>query len=131
MDLNLEARLNEKEQNELKRRAYSAMEQLFLEGVSAGRELLREDLHYETEKYIADKILFLSNYFIQDKIWSDQPPANYREKKEVPAYDPDASDFEGRIEGVEQAKNVSVDKESSNYQDEEKPDWAKKEKPFK
>ena len=107
------------------------MEQLFLEGVTTGRELGKDDLHYETEKYISEQILILSNYFIKDNIWSNQPPANYRDKKEIPEYNPDDSEFEGKIENVKDGKTCNEDIDNENNSDIEKPDWASKEKPFK
>jgi hypothetical protein len=137
VDLNLDNRLTEEEQNELKRRVFSVMDQMFLEGISAGRELNREELHYGTEQYIQDKILFLSNYFLQDKIWTDNPPSNYKEKKNVPNYDAENSVFEGRIEKVEDGKNIDVDTEATNTGkpdwaiEEEKPSWADNKRPFK
>lgn len=141
MDLNLDNRLTEEEQNELKRRVFSVMDQMFLEGISAGRELNREELHYGTEQYIQDKISFLSNYFLQDKIWTDNPPANYKDKKNIPKYDAENSAFEGRIEKVEAGKNIDVDKEvgMDGFEDgkpdwakaEKKPSWANDKKPFK
>ena len=141
MDLNLDDRLTDEEQNELKRRVFSVMDQMFLEGISAGRELNREELHYGTEQYIQDKISFLSNYFLQDKIWTDNPPSNYKEKKNIPKYDAVNSKFEGRIEKVEAGKQINVDTEieSDGFDDgkpewakaEEKPSWANDKKPFK
>ena len=130
MDLNLTDRLNEKEQNELKRRAFSAMEQMFLEGLSVGRELNREELHYETEKYIQDKILFLSNYFMNDKVWSEQPPANYREMKIIPELDKSASSLEV-CDGQEISDFENPESTIDSHSDEEKPEWAKKARPFK
>ena len=129
MDLNLDNRLTEEEQNELKRRVFSVMEQMFLEGISTGRELNREELHYGTEQYIQDKISFLSNYFLQDKIWSDNPPSNYKDKKNIPKYDAENSVFEGRIEKVEAGKKIDVNSEvGSATMEDNKPDWAKAEK---
>lgn len=128
MDLNLDTRLTDEEQNELKRRVFSLMEQMFLEGISTGRELNREQFFVETEKYVQDKISFLTNYFVQDKIWADNPPANYREKKNIPVYDTENSTFEGRIEKVEQGKKINVDTEvGSKVMEDNKPDWAKEE----
>jgi len=109
MQLNLENKLKKEEQNEIKRRAYSMMEQLFLEGISVGRELSREDLEYETEKYIKDKIIFLSNYFMNDQVWIEQPPANYRETKEIPTHQPKDTSFGGHIDDLEKHRNVNVD----------------------
>jgi len=137
MDLNLDDRLTTEEQNELKRRVFAVMDQMFMEGISAGRELNREELHYDTEKYIQDKILFLSNYFVNDKVWSEQPPANYREKKHIPSYDETNSEYEGKIDNVENGKKINVDIETtpSNKpdwaKDEKKPVWDNPEKPFK
>ena len=128
MDLNLDTRLTAEEQNELKRRVFSLMEQMFLEGISTGRELNREEFYAETEKYVQDKISFMTNYFVQDKIWSDNPPASYREKKVIKEYDSSKSTFEGRIDKVEQSKNVDVNVEPGSEQMEgNKPDWAKEE----
>ncbi len=129
MDLNLNDKLTEEEQNEIKRRAFSMMEQLFFEGVSTGRELVRENLHFETEKYITDKILFLSNYFLDDKVWSEQPPANYREQKEVPKYEPENAEFGCPIDKIDESRNLNID--DTPETSEEKPEWAKEEKPFK
>lgn len=137
MDLNLDSKLTEAEQNELKRRVFSVMDAMFLEGISAGRELNREELHFGTEKYIQDKISFLTNYFVQDKIWETNPPANYKEKKNIPTYDAANSEFEGRIEKVEAGKKINVDTETNPdnkpdwAKDEVKPDWGDDKKPFK
>ncbi len=141
MNLNLDTRLTAEEQNELKRRVFSLMEQMFLEGISTGRELNREEFFVETEKYVQDKISFLTNYFVQDKIWVDNPPANYKEKKNIPAYDAKNSEFEGRIEKVEDGKKINVDTEVGSAvmednkpdwaKEESKPDWAEEKKPFK
>lgn len=139
MDLNLLEKFNEEEQNELKRRIFSAMNQMILEGVSIGRELQGDDLHFETEKFIQEKILFLSNYFLDDRLWRDQPPADYRDIKVVPKYDPENSILGATVEKVEEGKDVDVnnptkDKSNENRpewsKNEEKPDWADKEKPF-
>ncbi len=142
MKLNLDTRLTEEEQTEIKLRVASLMEQMFLEGISTGRELNREEFFVETEKYTQDKISFLTNYFVQDKIWEENPPPKYKEQKEIPAYDAANSEFEGRIEKVEQGKKINVDTEAGSSvmednkpqwaKDEVKPEWAKTEgKPFK
>lgn len=128
MNLNLDERLTEKEQNELKRRVFSVMDQMFLEGISAGRELNREELHFGTEQYIQDKIAFLSNYFLEDKIWKNNPPSNYKDRKNIPEYDAENSVFEGRIEKVAAGREINVDTEvdMDGFED-RKPDWAKNE----
>ena len=142
MDLNLDDRLSADEQNELKRRVFSLMEQMFLEGVSTGRELNREQLFVETEQYVQDKISFLTNYFVQDKIWRDNPPSSYKEKKVIPSYDTVNSSFEGRIDKVDKGRSINVDTEVGTSvmednkpqwaKDEEKPEWVDSEKkPFK
>ena len=119
IELNLLEKLNEDEQTELQRRLLAIMEQMFLEGISTGRELNREELHVETEKFIQQKIAFLTNYFLIEKIWSSNPPAGYDPKRIIPK--------------IEKPEVDSPLESGPNYEvpdDAEEPEWAKKDRPF-
>ena len=152
MELNLDKKLSEDEQQELQRRVLAVMEQMYLEGISTGRELSRETLNPETEGYINNKIAFLTNYFIKEEVWKNNPPPGYNANKVIPKIQPtgeDSDDYakldkkikmsESSGEGL---KELDVNNEMSDdggmydqkpewAKAEEKPEWLKEKKPFK
>jgi len=118
------------------------MEQMYLEGISTGRELNREDLHVETEKYIKQKMTFLTNYFLVEDIWQKNPPAGYDPKMvipkvEKPECDPgpekDVTDDYGQMNSKlqkamssgEMPQAPDANQEGISMTNEDKPDWAK------
>lgn len=133
MELNLDTRLNEEEQEELKRRVYSIMEQMYMEGITAGRELSRENLHPDTERYIQDKISFMTNYFVMEQIWQGQPPSGYNPKREIPKFEKDSdvkNDYQTMVKKMESgdtSKEINPNTEMDGKKADQKPDWAKEE----
>jgi len=136
VSLNIKDKLNDDEQQELQRRLLAIMEQMYMEGISAGRELNREDLHTETEKYIKQKIAFLTNYFMMEEIWHSNPPAGYDAKRVIPTVEAPTSDeddygrinkkLESSMENGEMPSTPNPDEEMIEKSD-QKPDWAKNE----
>jgi len=80
MKIELETKISNDDLEEIKRRAFIAMEQMFLEGISVGRDLGTTDLHYEAEKLIYKQINELTNYFVGDRIWEDNIPSPKQEE---------------------------------------------------
>ena len=148
--LNITDRFTEEEQQELQRRVLAVMEQMYMDGISAGRDLSREDLHTETETYIRQKIAFLTNYFIMEQMWQSNPPPGYDAKKVIPKIEASTteSDDYGRINKKLQAsmekgempsapnpdeemdEEGRFDQKPKWSQDEDVPDWINKKKPF-
>lgn len=114
MDLNLEQRFNEQELNEIRKRAFSFAEQLFLEGISVGRELNREEIYDTTEQFVRDKISAMTAYFIRDDLWRAMPPHGYNPNPDVDmpvAIDDYTSNIAEAIETAkEHTKKETLDK---------------------
>lgn len=144
ISLNLKDKLNSDEQKELQRRLLALMEQMYLDGISAGRELNREVLYSETEKYINKKLAFLTNYFLDENIWEKNAPVGYDPKKEIPTLEPvccstNKTDFDNIQQQIDD-DSFESNPNSKLYVDSNIPDWAKEQevpewvsekKPFK
>lgn len=141
MKINLVDKLTPEEINELQKRAYSFAEQMFFSGLSTGRELNREPLQEKTEKYIRDRLSYMTSYFIRDDVWEIMPPQGYNPNPniEVPEFNISESEFKGDVEKMMgMAKDtVGVIAETADNnrpdwsKDELKPSWADDKRPFK
>jgi hypothetical protein len=130
ISLNLTEKLEAEEQTELQRRLLALMEQMYLEGISTGRELSREDLHAETEKYITQKMAFLTNYFMEEKVWEQNPPAGYDPKRDIPTLEIPENDSPANNDMVAPGENLPDPNKEVGDDREPEPEWAKKDRPF-
>jgi len=85
MKLLLTDKLTNEELIELKKRVSIMMEEMFMEGITTGRELYTDDLHPDTERLIKNRIDSISKYVLDDIIWTrnhneDNPDSNEIEK---------------------------------------------------
>lgn len=124
IELNLPEKLNAEEQEELQRRLLALMEQMYLEGISTGREMNREDLHVETEKYINQKMAFLTNYFLIENVWSANPPAGYDPKREIPSLELPENDSPANADMMMPGEEVADPNREMGEDREPKPEWA-------
>lgn len=86
MNLDLINRLTIDEQDEIKRRVFTVMNQSYLDGITAGRELNREPLYEDAQKLIEERISYMSNFFMNDAIWDEAPPRGYNPDAKIPEY---------------------------------------------
>jgi hypothetical protein len=131
MKLNLTERLNEDEITEIRKRAFSFAEQMFMQGVSVGRELNREDMYNQTETYIKDKISAMTAYFVRDDIWEAMPPRGYNPNPNVGVPNPSTqfkATMDDAINRAAAGPTHSVNMNATTT--EEKPEWADKPRPF-
>ena len=135
MDLNLEERFTAEELNEIRKRVFSFADQMFLEGVSVGRELNREEIYDTTEKFVKDKLSAMTSYFVRDDLWKSMPPHGYNSNPAVNIIDPtDDTVIDGYENSIKTAINRNPENMMNNVEDdihpagtqpEEKPEWAK------
>ena len=131
MKLNLQERFNEEELTEIRKRAYSFAEQMFMQGVMVGRDLNREDLYNSTEDFVKAKISAMTAYFVRDDIWEAMPPRGYNPDPAVGVPEPNP-DFVSFIDkAVQNAEAGPVKVVNSNAPNEDKPEWADQVRPFK
>lgn len=140
MKLELESKLNELEINELRKRVFSFAEQMFMEGLSTGRELNRELLQASAETFMKDRISYMTSYFVRDEIWEAMPPHGYNPNPNVPVREfiKEQSAFPGDVDTMLAtakagdgmlAESVNINKpEWADKQ--EIPEWANKARPF-
>lgn len=110
MDLNLEDRFTEQELNELRKRVFSFADQMFMEGVSVGRELNREEIYDTTEQFVRDKLSAMTAYFVRDDLWKSMPPHGYNPDPNVDIPEPcdDLSDnFQQSIDTAQANSHLS------------------------
>lgn len=132
MKLNLTEKLNSDEITEIRKRVFSFVEQMFMQGVSVGRELNREGLQSETETFIKDRISAMTAYFVRDDIWEAMPPYGYNPDPQIGV--PDASEMMmGRMEkSIQTAQKGIVNISNQGQQnDEPLPEWINSTRPFK
>lgn len=135
MKLNLRERLTEEEINELRKRVFGFAHQMFLNGLTTGRELNREIIMNEAEQFIKDKISAMSKYFVDDDIWEVMPPVGYNPDPKVKIADPSRKmnvlmdeAIKKAGDGIHNATNAAMGMDPSHM--EEKPEWADKFRPF-
>lgn len=87
MKLDLLTRLTPEEQEEIKRRVFTVMNQSYLDGITTGRELNREPLYEGAQELIEERISYMSNFFMNDDIWDSAPPRGYNPNAQIPTYD--------------------------------------------
>ena len=131
MDLKLEERLTPEEITELRKRAFSFADQMFMEGISIGRALARDDFHSTTETFVKDKISAMTAYFVRDDIWEIQPPVGYNPDPNVPLPEPSQQMRHRVVHSIEMAADpLSFVNDVDHREDdrfpkpEEKPEWA-------
>lgn len=105
MDLNLREKLTDDEILEIKKRVFSFVDQMFLEGISVGRELDKEEIFDSTEQYIRDQLSTMTEYFIRDDIWTAMPPQGYNADPNIPISQPDTLTEENFENEIAVAKN--------------------------
>jgi hypothetical protein len=129
MDLKLEERFNTEELNEIRKRVFSFADQMFLEGVSVGRELNRDLIYGETEQFVRDKLSAMTAYFVTDSLWTAMPPHGYNPDPSVDIPKPSdavASTFGKSIKrSITGECNAQQKPEDVGLVSEEKPDWVK------
>lgn len=145
MKLNLQERFTPEEITELRKRVFSFTEQLFLEGITVGRELVRENLYSDTEKAITRRISNMTKYLIEDDIWEKMPPHGYNPDPNAGLeefdYAPEGGhvcgpdcNHDGTANHVDHTTGMQPPQEGQNMvnrTDEEPPAWASEIKPFK
>ena len=134
MKLNLRERMTEEEITELRKRVFGFAHQMFVNGVTVGRELNRELIMNDTEQHIKDKISAMSKYFIDDGIWEAMPPVGYNPDPRVKIPDPSSMMNELMGQAIKNASegihNAANSLQNANHPPIEKPEWADKVKPF-
>jgi len=95
MKLDLKDRLSVEEQTELKRRLSAVMNEMYLDGISAGRELHREPLHEDTEKFIQERLLKLCEFFLEEETWKHFELPDYPQNDEIPPEEDSEEDGTG------------------------------------
>ena len=134
MDLNLKEKLSPEEIVEIRKRVFSFADQMFMEGISIGRSLDREDFQSTTEDFVRDKISAMTEYFVRDDLWKAQPPIGYNPDPNVDLPEPShtmRSSVENSIDMAEDpGGNINdVEHEHDEFK-EEKPEWANQKRPF-
>lgn len=122
MDLNIEERFTPEEIIELRKRVFSFADQMLTEGISIGRELSREQLFSDTERFIKDKLSAMTSYFIDDKMWKIMPPMGYNPDPAVDIPQPTRPMEKGYAKAIKDAENP-LDK-INRRQKVEKPQWV-------
>jgi hypothetical protein len=139
MKLELDKKLTTEEITELRKRVFSFTDQMFMEGLSIGRELNREPFHEKTEQYVKDRISAMTSYFINDALWDSMPPRGYNPDPNVDIPEP-SEEMSNKMNGaIQTAGNGGCEPDNlENFADDpdapprpEKPDWANKARPFK
>lgn len=135
MKLNLMERLTEEELVEIRKRVFSFADQMFMEGISVGRELSKDDFHSSTEDFVRDRISAMTSYFVRDDIWESMPPTGYNPDPNVDIPEPSQEMMDNFGKAIETADNIDdiVNNPVSGSDDdisEEKPEWADKPNPF-
>ena len=131
MKLNLQDRFTEEELTEIRKRAYSFAEQMFMQGVTVGRDLNREDLYNSTEDFIKAKISAMTAYFVRDDIWEAMPPRGYNPDPAVGVPEPNPNFMSHIGNVVKNAAEGPINVVNNNAPNEDKPDWADEKRPFK
>jgi len=131
MDLNLEKRFNAEELNEIRKRVFSFADRMFLEGISVGRELNKEEIYDTTEQFVRDKLSAMTSYFVRDDLWISMPPHGYNPDPHVDIPEPiDFVDYGATIERAKKggglSQNPEDDEQPEGFQIPEKPDWVLK-----
>lgn len=131
MDLNLEDRFTKEELNEIRKRVFSFADQMFMEGISVGRELSREEIYDTTEQFVKDKLSAMTVYFVQDKMWSSMPPQGYNPDPNVDIASPvDDIDYGAAVDRAAQGPehmmmNPENDRHPGDFEPQEPPEWVK------
>jgi len=131
MDLNLEERLTPEEITELRKRAFSFADQMFMEGISIGRSLARANYYSDTETFVKDKISAMTAYFVRDDIWRIQPPVGYNPDPNVPLPEPTQKMRNHVIASMDMAEDPlgavnNIDPNEDDRFPKVKPEWVKK-----
>ncbi len=138
MKLDLLNKLTLDEQEEVKKRVFSFAEQMFLNGVSVGQELNRDHLQEGTEKYIRERISFMTSYFLRDDVWEAMPPHGYVANASFQEYNPETSEFKADVNDMintatsdQKTLDIGMNKNRPEWANETTPEWTKETKPFK
>jgi len=89
MKLLLTDKLTNEELIELKKRVSIMMGEMFMEGITTGRELYTDDLHPDTERLIKNRIDDISKYILDDVIWTRKPNEDNPDLDEIEKSGPD------------------------------------------
>jgi len=120
MKLNLQEKLSEEEIKELNKRVYSALLQVFNEGIAVGTETQGSELFYEAELAAKNKIALIAKVFTDEELWETMPPLDYENIEDLPV-----------VEDELCMKNLNAVNEINEQEFEEAPEWASETKPFK
>lgn len=94
MDLKLEEKFTKDEISELKKRVFTFTREMFMEGLSLGREIGKNEFHDKAEGFAYKKINDLSHNLINDEIWKHHPPYGYDAFIGIEYFNDGSKDFE-------------------------------------
>jgi len=77
MDLKLEEKFTKDEISELKKRVFTFTREMFMEGLSIGREIGKEEFHEKTELLAYKSINEFSQHILNDEIWKNHTPYGF------------------------------------------------------